>query len=489
MSEWLWSITKLILAMPTYTDEPYHAIASTEVGDSTAIGGELIRDQLLPKTVIEICRKSIVETAKKRYLEFVPPAPAYVPRLADALIDDLFAAVPAVLLVGPRAAGKTTTARRHARTVIRLDRPAEAAAFAADPDVALADLDEPVLLDEWQEVPAVLGAVKRAVDDDPRPGRFLLTGSVRAELNAPGWPGTGRLVRVPLWGLAERELVSRARTSSVIDLLFEAAFDEIRVPRDPPNLRDYCELALRGGFPQVATQSSSAIRRRWLDAYLEQLIQRDAAAVGAIRDPRLLRRYVRAIAANSAGVGDHKTLYDAAGINRVTAISYDGLLEALFVVDRVPAWTHNRLARVARAPKRYLVEPAFLGPLLGLDVRAVMRDVDQLGRLVDTFTLAQLRAELEPSRIRPTVHHLRLEHGRREVDLVLEASDGRVVAIEVKASAAPDREMARHLLWLRDELGPDFVAGVVLHTGPRSFQIDERIHALPICAIWSPRGS
>jgi hypothetical protein len=412
------------------------------------------------------------------------PERRYVKRLADALIDELFAGVPALMLIGPRAAGKTTTAGRHARSVIRLDRPAEAAAVAADPDVALADLDEPILIDEWQAVPEVLGAVKRAVDDDPRPGRFLLTGSVRADMIAAGWPATGRVVRVPLWGLSEREIVADVRCESLIDLLFDGAFDRILLPDEPPNLRRYVELALRGSFPQLALRSVESVRSRWLAAYLDQLTQRDAVAIGGVRDPRRLGRYLRAVAANSAGVAEHKTLYDAAGINRLTAIAYDSLLEALFVIEQVPAWTTNRLARVTAAPKRYLAEPAFLAPLLGLDVRGVLRDSDQLGRLIDTFVLAQLRAEIEPSRIRPTVHHLRLEHGRHEADLVLESGDGRVVAIEVKASSAPDREMARHLVWLRDRLGSDLVAGVLLHTGPRSFRLDDRILALPISALW-----
>jgi Predicted ATPase (AAA+ superfamily) len=116
----------------------------------------------------------------------------YRPRLIDPLINDLLASLPAVSLLGPRASGKTTTALQHARTVIRLDRPGTAAVFRADPDAALRGLAEPVLLDEWQEAPEVLGAVKRSVDTDPRPGRYILTGSVRAELDAATWPGTGR---------------------------------------------------------------------------------------------------------------------------------------------------------------------------------------------------------------------------------------------------------------------------------------------------------
>jgi len=123
----------------------------------------------------------------------------YRKRLLDPLIGNLLAELPAVMLVGPRATGKTTTAARHASTIVRLDHPAESAAFRADPDSVLRGLAEPVLLDEWQAVPEVLGAVKRAVDADSRPGRYLLTGSVRADLEAATWPGTGRVVRVAMY--------------------------------------------------------------------------------------------------------------------------------------------------------------------------------------------------------------------------------------------------------------------------------------------------
>lgn len=389
-----------------------------------------------------------------------------------------------MLVVGPRASGKTTTARRHARTVVRLDRPAEAAVVASDPDAALAGFDEPVLIDEWQVVPEVLGAVKRAVDDDPHPGRFLLTGSVRAELSSSGWPATGRVIRLPLWGLCQREIVGRVEDDSPLDVLFDGRAETLAPPAEELNLRGYVDLALRGGFPEVALQQREPLRRRWLGSYIDQVVQRDAALAGESRDPQRLRRYLRALAANSGGVVEHKTLYDAAGINRLTAVAYDGLLEALFVTEQVPAWTTNRLARVTRTAKRYLVEPALLGPLAGMDARSVLRDADQLGRLIDTFVVSQLRAELSVAGLDITIHHLRQQHGRREIDVVLEAADGRVVALEIKATAAPTAEMARHLIWLRDELGDDLVAGVLLHTGPRPFRIEDRIHALPVGSLW-----
>ena len=356
--------------------------------------------------------------------------------------------------------------------------------MASDPDAALAGFDEPVLIDEWQVVPEVLGAVKRAVDDDPHPGRFLLTGSVRAELSSSGWPATGRVIRLPLWGLCQREIVGRVEDDSPLDVLFDGRAETLAPPAEELNLRGYVDLALRGGFPEVALQQREPLRRRWLGSYIDQVVQRDAALAGESRDPQRLRRYLRALAANSGGVVEHKTLYDAAGINRLTAVAYDGLLEALFVTEQVPAWTTNRLARVTRTAKRYLVEPALLGPLAGMDARSVLRDADQLGRLIDTFVVSQLRAELSVAGLDITIHHLRQQHGRREIDVVLEAADGRVVALEIKATAAPTAEMARHLIWLRDELGDDLVAGVLLHTGPRPFRIEDRIHALPVGSLW-----
>lgn len=356
---------------------------------------------------------------------------------------------------------------------------------AADPDAALIGLEEPVLIDEWQVVPEVLGAVKRAVDDDPRPGRFVLTGSVRAELSASGWPATGRVVRVALWGLCQRELAHAAEQPSPLGLLFDGRAGLLSSTSDL-NLRDYVDLALRGAFPEVALQSRESLRRRWLGSYVEQVVQRDAALAGIAADPHRLRSYLRALASNSAGVVEHKTLYDAAGINRLTAQAYDGLLEALFVTEQIPAWTTNRLARVTRTTKRCVVDSALLGPLAGMSARSVLRDVDQLGRLIDTFVVSQLRAELSAVEPELTMYHLRQEHGRHEVDVVLEAADGRVVACEIKATAAPVPDMARHLVWLRNQLGDDFIVGVLLHTGPRAFRLDERIYAMPISFLWRP---
>ncbi len=164
------------------------------------------------------------------------------------------------MIAGPRASGKTTTAARHASTIVRLDRPSEAAAFHADPDAALRGLAEPVLLDEGQAVPEVLGAVKRAVDAESRPGRFLMTGSVRSDLDRLTWPGTGRLVRMAMYPLSVAERFGRPGTSPLVDRL--ARREELTVPASSPDLRGYVELALEGGFPEAVFSLSPAVRRR-----------------------------------------------------------------------------------------------------------------------------------------------------------------------------------------------------------------------------------
>jgi predicted AAA+ superfamily ATPase len=258
--------------------------------------------------------------------------------------------------------------------VVHLDRPAEAAAFRADPDAALGALDEPVLLDEWQEVPAVLER---------------------------------RLVRV-------------------------------------------------------------SVKR----------------AVDPGRDPTRLRRYFESLALNTAGTVTEAAIFEAAGVNRRTADAYERLLTSMFLTEPLPSWTSNRLQRLSARPKRYIVDSALAASLLRVDELGVLRDGDLLGRLLDTFVASQLRAELPVARSRRRLHHLHEEHGRHEVDLLAELGGGQVVALEVKATASPARDDARHLMWLRDRLQDRFAAGIVLHTGSRPFDLDDRISAVPICALW-----
>jgi len=406
----------------------------------------------------------------------------YRPRLVDPLLARLTGGVAATLVVGSRAVGKTTSAARLAATVVHLDQPEESGVFRADPDTALQGLREPILLDEWQVVPDVLGALKRSVDTDSHPGRFLVTGSVRARLRHETWPGTGRMITVRMYGMTVREQLSRLDGPLFLDRL--AAGAPLSLPDDVPNIRDYVNLALRSGFPEALTLDPE-LRMRWLTSYTEELVTRDAAEIGESRDPSRLRRYLVAYGLNTAGVVTDQALLEAAGVNHTTAGAYERLLTDLFVIEAVPAWFTNRLSRLIRLPKRFVVDMGLWAALINADASAILADANLLGRCLETFVVSQLRAELEVCESRPRLYHLRDREGRHEIDILVEYGADRVVGIEVKAAAAVSSDDAKHLRWCRSQLGERFIGGVVLHTGSRLFQLDGGIIAAPIASLWA----
>lgn len=412
----------------------------------------------------------------------------YLPRMVDRQLDELLQQLPGLMVVGPRAVGKTTTLTRRASSVVRLDRAAEAAAFQADPDVALRAFEEPVLLDEWQLVPEVFAAVKRSTDRGDGANRFYLSGSVCADWHSGVYPGTGRVQRVSLFPLSVRELEGRVGGRAFLDRL--AAGELIPSPKVAPDLRDYIDLALRGGFPTAALDTSGRSRRSWLESYIENLVTHDVELTpgggsGRRIGPERVRRYFESCALNTAGVVDHRQIYETASVSKQTGEAYDDLLDRLMVIDQVPAWSSNRFSRLVKQSKRYVVDPSLVGAVLNLDSDGVLADGNLLGRIIDTFVVAQLRPELAISESRPRLYHLRTKEGRQEIDLVVELGGGRLLGFEIKAGATPTRSDSKHLAWLRDQVGDRFVAGVVFHTGPMVFQLEEKIIAAPIASLWS----
>ena len=406
----------------------------------------------------------------------------YVSRLVDTLLEEYIEEIPAVMVVGPRACGKTTTAIRLVRSVVRLDSD-DAAAFRVSPDAALRGRAEPVLLDEWQMVPEVLGAVKRTIDADRRPGRFLITGSARTDPADRLWPLTGRVVMLRMHPLTVAEQQHRP-VRPLVDRIAEGDGLE-GAPGAPVDLRSYLQLALRGGYPEPALKLSDRAARAWLESYADQIALRDARTLGAEPDAYRLQRYLEAYAINSGRVVQHKTVYDAAGISRKTALSYDALLRDLMVVNDLPAWSTNRLKRLSRAPRRCMVDSGLLGGILRVGIDDVMASGDLLGAMIETFVIAQLQAQSAVSGTRYRLSHLRERDGRREVDVIAELAGGRVVGVEIKAAASVGRSDARHLSWLSETMQERFAGGVVLHTGRDTFELGDRILAAPVSTLWA----
>jgi predicted AAA+ superfamily ATPase len=408
----------------------------------------------------------------------------YTKRLVEDLLALTLASFPAASLVGPRAAGKTTTARRFAKSTAQLDRPAQASIFAADPDAALASMSEPALIDEWQEVPETLGAVKRLVDDDPHAGRFILTGSVRSERDGSTWAGTGRILGIPVYPMTESEVAGRTHNATFVARARADDPTALR-PGGEASVIDYLQLALRGGFPQARLAPTARASALWAKGYLDQLLTLDAKAADGVAESGRLAAYFEAWCLNSAGVTDQSTLIEHARLNRKTADRYDALLTRLYVVDEVPAWWTNRVTRLTSRPKRFVVDTGLMAAALRLNSDGLKKDGNLIGRFLESFVAMQLRPQIVASHDYPRLFHLRDKGGRHEIDLIVEYGGGDVVGIEVKATASPGISDARHLLWLREELGDRFLAGIVLHTGPAAFRLADGVVAAPISTLWA----
>ena len=391
-----------------------------------------------------------------------------------------------MLVTGPRAVGKTTTSLRRAASVLRLDRPEERGLVLDDPDTAISVGPFPLLLDEWQHTPEVLGAVKRAVDADGRPGRFIITGSARNDLIAGSWPGTGRFLDIQLWPLAGRERFGDAGAPSLFDRWDTP--QRFNVPENPPDILGYLRIALAGGFPGAVGAPDDGRRSRWMRSYVQVATTRDLGefdgATGRRRSPESMRRYMQAYALHSAGAVADTALAESAQLDRKTAAGYHEILHILRLTADAPAWRSNRLKRLTSTPKRYFTDSGLAAWLSGVDFDAAQRDTDARGRLLDTYVAAQLRVEAEASNRPVQLYHLRTQRGEHEIDLIAEFGN-QIAAFEVKSGSAPTPKDARHIARLRDQLPPEqFAGGVVFHTGRHRRNLGQSIEAVPIAGLW-----
>ncbi len=419
----------------------------------------------------------------------------YLHRLVDEELDELMPSLPAIALEGPKGVGKTATAERRAHTVFRLDEPAQQAIAEADPAQVLIG-EPPLLLDEWQRVPAVWDAVRRSVDHKNEPGRFLLTGSA-GPVTPPTHSGAGRIINLRMRPLSLSERRVGAPSVSLKQLL-QGDKPDIGGKTDV-TLADYGREIVQSGFPGIRQLSGRALRLQ-LDGYLHRIIDTDFQEQGyTVRRPAVLERWMTAYAAATATTASYETIRDAATSGqgekpaKTTTQPYREILERLWIVDPVPAWlpSRNQLKRLAHPPKHHLADPALAVRILGLNADALLsgnepkspipRDGTLLGHLFESLVTLNLRVYAQAAEAR--VSHLRLHGGRQEVDLIVERADQRVVAIEVKLSGSVENSDVKHLLWLREQIGDDLLDAAVIHTGPQAYRRKDGIAVVPAALL------
>jgi predicted AAA+ superfamily ATPase len=387
-----------------------------------------------------------------------------------------------VFVMGPRQSGKSTLvnsliAARGWRPALTFDDQTTRLQAAADVTGFVGALRPPVAVDEVQRVPDVLLAVKQEVDRDPRPGRFLLTGSanIRA-LRRVKDALTGRVEMVTLWPLAQAEITG---APPVIPALF--AGPPPLILDAPVGRQAFAERAEAGGYPEARLRRG---RRRdaWFANYIDTTLDRDLRDLSDATRLREMPLLLRLLAAQAAGLLNYSSLASRMGMSLKTVQAYVELLELTFLVRRIPAWRPGLAARELQAPKLLVADAGILAHLLGADAARIGRDPQVSGRIFEDFVAMELVKQANASQLAPRVYHYRA--GAVEVDLVLETRAGDIVGVEAKAGATLAGASTAGLRKLRDLAGESFKAGIVLYTGRETLPLGDRIWAVPVSALW-----
>lgn len=419
----------------------------------------------------------------------------YGRRIIDSELDELLPSLPAIAIDGPKAVGKTTTAMQRATSVLNLDLEHIESLVKAAPHSIL-NRARPLLIDEWQRVPEVWDVVRRAVDQDYSGGQFLLTGSATPPEGATAHSGAGRIARLRMRPLAVCE---RGLTESTVS--FATLLSGTR-----PDLSGECSLTLSdyareialSGFPGIRSLSGRAHRIQ-LDSYLREVVDRDVLdSAPAVRKPEALLNWLRAYAAASSTATSYSQILDAATPGdsdkpaRSTVDGYRALLSAMWLLDPVPAWqpTGNWLSRLGKSPKHQLADPALAVRLLDLSSDDLLdgrgdligsQHQTMLGALFESLVTLSVRVIAQAAEA--SVYHLRTRNGDHEIDLIVRGPGGKLLAIEVKLSAAISDSDVKHLNWLQSQVGERLADAIVINTGPAAYRRKDGVGVVPLALL------
>lgn len=419
----------------------------------------------------------------------------YRRRILDDELDELAAALPAIAIEGAKAVGKTATASQRAVTIHQLDDPGQRAVAEADTD-RLLTTPPPVLIDEWQYLPAIWDKIRRAVDAGAAPGTVLLTGSASPK-DTGTHSGGGRIVSLRMRPLSLAERLGDAATVSLASLL---TGDRGEIVGDTDmNMEGYTDEILRSGFPGLRDLAGRPLRTQ-LDSYLRRVVDKDFPELGhPVRNPDGLQRWMAAYAAATSTTTSFEKIRKASTSGhddtpaRGTILPYRDVLTRLFVLDPVPGWGPSRshIAELALPPKHQLADPALAARLLGASDGsllagqaagpAIPRDGTLLGALLESLITLSVRVYAQADEA--SVGHFRTHRGEHEVDLIVQRADGRVVALEVKASQTPRDDDVKHLHWLTDKIGDELLDAAIITTGRHAYRRPDGVAVIPAALL------
>jgi predicted AAA+ superfamily ATPase len=403
------------------------------------------------------------------------------PRLIQSRMAEALADTPVVLVAGPRQAGKTTLAKQVARqglSYLTLDDELTLLSAREDPVGMIRSLDRAVI-DEIQRAPQLLLAIKKSVDEDRRPGRFLLTGSANLmALPTVADSLAGRMETLKLLPLSQSEV--HGATANWIDAAFAS---QLLKPNSPVLGADLVEQVLRGGYPEAMSRPSARRRTAWARQYIEAIIARDVRDVAGIDKLDQLPRFLRAMAQVSGQMCNYTQLAGQLGLDGKTAAKYVGAFEQMYLLSRVEVWARNRLNRVVKTPKLQFIDSGLLATLIDLDAAEVQLNRSRFGNVLETFVYSELLKHANTAEGDYRLLYYR-DLDQFEVDVVIESTAGQLIGVEVKASATVKESDLRGLKKLASVAGDQFKMGVLLYDGTETMPLGDRLWAAPLSTLW-----
>ena len=421
----------------------------------------------------------------------------YRSRLMEDKLKFYLEAFGAVEVRGPRWCGKTWMSLSVANSVTKLDDPAVRESVELDARLALHG-QTPHLVDEWQEVPAVWDATRRAVDESAGDcGRFLLTGSSAPNMDKVAHSGAGRIARLRMEPMTLFELGLSSGTVSLESLL---CGDKVETAQSDLDFQDLVDALCQGGWPAAIGKSKkyqSVITKQYLDAFLDSVSSRSASDRDNL-DSAYMRRILYALARNDGGSASIDTLTrdamngeDFSSNDRATTNRYLSFVEENYMLRSLRGWDApvKSRARTRTRPKRYLVDPSLTASLLGYDAERLLLDRQLLGILFENMCIRDLSVYLNASTSLqdPQLFYYRDSYGL-EVDVIIETVAGKWAALEVKLDVAKADDAATNLLRLRDKVASNPLAqnpepaflGIIVANAPYFFQRPDGVYVIPV---------
>jgi predicted AAA+ superfamily ATPase len=399
------------------------------------------------------------------------------PRIAEAMLD-----TPVVLLAGPRQAGKTTLVRQMAEKGLRyltLDDELTLLSAREDPVGMIRSLDRAVI-DEIQRAPQLLLAIKKSVDEDRRPGRFLLTGSANLmALPTVADSLAGRMETLSLLPLSQSEI--EGGSENWIDSVFSGLIPKSSTLAKDSNL---VERVLRGGYPEAISRPSAKRRSAWAKQYLNAIIQRDVRDVAGIEKLDQLPRFLRALALMAGQMCNYTQLGGQVGLDGKTVSRYIGVFEQMYLLRRIDVWARNRLNRVVKTPKLQFIDSGLLATQLDLGTHEVQQDRTRFGNVLETFVFGELLKHTTTANGDYQLMYYR-DADKFEVDVVIENAAGHLIGVEIKAAATVKEKDLRGLRKLSSQAGDQFKMGVLLYDGDETMPLGDGIWAAPLSTLWA----